>query len=429
MILLIKSAINKIEIGFLVACGILIPLPIYIDIFNFSLFLNHVADFNNFDFRIKYLTVKQEYPHIPIGLISIFFLFFYFIIKKKLILKNITYILIVSSVVFFVYDLQFLKLINFIIFFALTISVLNFGNLVSINCLRIFFKCYFYSFLTIIIFNLFSILIFDLLNLISSSKSVLALESHHIFGFELYQYYVVFIGYLNLLLGVLFFSYFLSISNNSLVISKSEIVILSVTILIVLFFAARKISIIYISIILLIYLFSYFKKQKLNKTFIIQFLLLFVLFYFFINHISNIRQLNNFNDIFGDRLLPIYIFYNELEFISNYKELFFGYKSGISGYSNLFIGLFASGGLVGVILIFVLFYLLYRNSFLKMKHVLKKIGYFSNNIKYLLTINIFFYVVLFIDNIINLNLLVPYYYINFLILYLYKIYLLRVSAE
>lgn len=428
MILLKNSAINKIEIGFLAACGILIPLPIYIDIFNFSLFLNPVADFNNFDFRLKYFSVKQEYPHIPLGLIPIFFLFFYFTVKKKLILKNITYILTFSSVIFFVYDLQFLKFINFVILIALIISLINFGNLDNIKHLRFFFKCYFFSFLTIIILNLFSILVFDLLNLISSSKNILVLKSHHIFGLELYQYYVVFIGYLNLLLGVLFFSYFLSICNNNFVISKSVVIIFSVAVLILLLFAARKISILYILILISIFMFLYL-KQKLKKIFIIQFLIFIVLFYFFINYIISIREINNLGAIFGDRLIAYFVFYNELEYISNYKELFLGYRTGIVGYSNLFVGLFTSGGVLGLILIFILFYLLYKNSFLNFKYVLKKTGYFSNNLKYLLMINIFFYAVLFIDNMININLIVPYYYINFSILYLYKIYLSRISAE
>ena len=108
-----------------------------------------------------------------------------------------------------------------------------------------------------------------------------------------------------------------------------------------------------------------------------------------------------------------YLYYLKTMPIENLSQILFGYKSRFGGFSNLFIELFTSGGIIGVTIYVVIFIILFRN-------ILKLV----DNNKDMKLLMVFISFNLLISNSVNMNLSQPYYVCN-----LYSIILLLSSVR
>jgi hypothetical protein len=111
-----------------------------------------------------------------------------------------------------------------------------------------------------------------------------------------------------------------------------------------------------------------------------------------------------------DRLSNILTFIDEINTLG-IEELFFGFTKDFGGYSNIFMDLFVRIGFIGLILLsFTLIFSIY----LLFKHF-KIYRFFNKENKLYNSITFFYVFIIFlviISSTINLDLFVPYYYIN-----------------
>lgn len=229
-----------------------------------------------------------------------------------------------------------------------------------------------------------------------------------ILGYEIYQFFVSYSAVASLIFGV---SYLLLFANKY-ELRYSNFILISLVVLsgIVVVLAHRKAALADMFFALLmsfLYLLSNVRSRNITTgTLAFPFVLAFVLFsYTFFNSLRDISA-----DAIVDQRAETY-YYLAQEFVSlDLVGFLFGFQTGFGGYSNLLIDLFVRGGFVGVLL--YLFILLNVGQ-KTLRRMFIFCGSDERNGRSVIIIALIF--VLFniaIGNVANLNLIVPYYFVN-----------------
>ena len=361
-------------------------------------------------FIVPPITTGHENIHLPIGLFAILIIYFYLFIY----LKNKTFISIIitisfSFIVYILKDIGFFRAVSFgfsLLFISLSLIIMSNIKVTDTNYknMKLFFLFYFLGLLIFLLSNIISVLYAETVQ----QGYYPALRFHHIFFYEIYQYYISFNAVISFLLAISFFILLINV-NNFYNFSFSFLMILSS---IVLVFCLRKITIIDLFVLYLfsLYFIFFYKHNKIKKfnNWIINIFLLssLVTTTFFV---FKIRQITSFSSMIVDRLFNLYTFLNEVNTL-NTKQLLFGYSKGFGGYSNLFLDLFVRVGFLGLtifsLIVITLLFLIFKYIIFNNKNIL----YLNNNLTYFFYGYLAYFITM--GNLTNLNLFVPYYYVN-----------------
>lgn len=391
---------RKIQDIFTFAIAFLTPWPFFIDLNTFSPVII------NYDHFISYGGIEGDLM-VPIGLFSsTIFLIFTGIKSRDLVndAKIPLVLIVLFNIVYFRYG--FVRILSILFPF---ISLLGVGIAIrkQKKLIEIYSRGFLVGLTLFLSLNLFSLFFYNGVDILSNNftkESVINLVggfdfnyARQIFGLEIYQYYISIASVISLFFGTTYLLIFIEKNNQknkhrAMLFMLSSTFILSISTLrranFVEFFAIFLISLIYI-----------FIKRKVSvKQYVMTTLSLIILITSF--SLISLARTMDYDLVFGAR--------NYLKFISqmpteNFSEILFGYRSEFGGFSNLFLELFASSGIVGVAIYFVIFLIIFIKIY--------KLIYSQNKDIGILFIFISFN--LFIGNFVNMNLTQPYYVCNF----------------
>ena len=236
----------------------------------------------------------------------------------------------------------------------------------------------------------------------------------NIFGFEIYGFYVAYPSVGSMVCGSSFLS--LLCLKNKLNNISILLTLLTLSSFIIIIFPQRRMALVDLTLIMLctiIYISINFFRKKLNivsLTFIPLTILLISIC------LSNIYS--PISTIADGRLIS-YIRVFEFLKTDNIYGFFFGYKEGFADYSNLFLELFVRSGIVGFLAYFISFFLVINFYFKTLQIDISKLDI---SIKIPL---LFIMLSLLFGNIANINLSLPYFSINFVMILLSYKYLIQ----
>jgi hypothetical protein len=405
---LLKSIINFIF--FIGIC--LVPLPLFIDLFNFELVLN-----------IGAFSSKPLIP-IPFSIVYIAIVFSFFLVttsKKKIIFfaKTKEYFIIISFVVVFLLYATVVSGIDVVRAVQLIFFVIPFVFFMKINAYKTerFFLFYFLL-LTTIYFWLHIGSIATLSESLYINKRVFAV----FWEFDIYQGLVSYPGVIFIYLAVsLFLVFFSGYEKRIKVVSF----FLLISLIFLIFSAGRKISMIEVfllfTISMLYILHSNIYYNKFQNSLILKrkgfrlilmnlILSVSVIFYFFNSQLYNrfLSQVEG-KQLDGSRLEK---WSNGFYFITHDIEtlLFGDFPVGPPGFHNYFLDTVARVGLVGFAILLIIF-------FLSVNYI-KKFYNYKNKDTYIKYLFVIFILSLLLQLSINSAFTQPYYLLNLFVAFI-----------
>lgn len=369
-------------------CGIIVPLPIFFDLLTFNLFINKISE-NEYS--------SNNGISIPIGIFSIIFLLLFNIrnVKLLIIFNKFTALSFILLFICFI-NIDLLRLIS--IFFPLLYILI----LIGVASNKIILKNISIGYLLgvcILIFGHFS---YIFINYETFDSTYLF---YTFYSYEIYQALISYSAVLSML------------ANTFLILSylnyKNKLFFIFITLSLISFFIvsmgmrkAALFDLILSCILLLCFIFFDLFNRKINflKIVFLIFILALIYFLIFISPLSH-RELD-FEFAYDQRGNAYEFFLNFVDNLS-FIQLLFGQELEWGGYSNFFIQLFLSIGIIGssiyAFLIIFLAILFYKNLFFPSQHLNKFEKYWF----------ILFVLFSFVaSNFINMNLQLPFYIIN-----------------
>ena len=388
---------------FLFILGFLTPIPLFINLEDLSLMLIR------FNPIIAYLGTDTDIP-IPIGFISS--IIFIFLILKKTnnlskFIKTIIIFLFIFGVTYYKFGtLRVLSILSPFIFFIGFWKILfapyryllsySYGYLLGLSS---FITLNVISFITFSLIDIYSLETSIESEIIRNVKGLNLNFARQIFNLEIYQYYISVTAIVSIALATLIF---LKINNEY----KNKylnhlLTYIIITSFLISSFSLRKTTLIELSCISFLILIN----KLLNRKVAISFWLLLTLSFTSINIflISNTRILN-FTEMAASR--PYFRYVKIIFNNASFSDILFGSSpmnviSGIRGFSNIFLELIYTSGLIGLLLYAILLTILLKRIYSK----------FSGKL-HLQLIIILIFSSLLIGNLFNLNLTQPYYVCN-----------------
>lgn len=379
--------------------GFICIWPIFIDANSFELIL---LDFN----ETKVTAQIENGAPIPIGLFSFLLFISVFGVKSVRGFKNLLIIFLIYILFYLVFNrLGPLKTLALYIPFA-TLLLLT-GIVKENKELHNFVKGY-----------ILGAVIFLMLYIISLFQYVFYTESadfnsggRQFFGFEIYQYLVSVSAVFSLLFCVIFF--ILYNSHFRMYYSKIMNIFILLGSSILLFGAIRKAALIDAISLIVIVVYFQFSGNKTSRDIKSNILTisLIIFFGFFYSYLSSSRDAS-VSYATEQRLEPYLMILINLT-STDINGILFGYgEEGFGGYSNLILDIFVRSGIFGIVVYLLSFnliiyklFLSFRNKYINLplhikRGVMALFGILISNVV--------------VGNIVNLNLIVPYYYVNLL---------------
>jgi hypothetical protein len=384
------------------AVGILsffIPYPLFIDLNTYSIIFHPISQ--------SQVLVEAGAP-IPIGFISLLSILLIALPKGAARLSRRSLLFILMPISLFV--LLAISKITLAKIPAIVLPVLitySFSNVIQDNrILKSLALGYLLGAFTQGSLHAYSILS-DALN-----GQKLILSSRSFFGFEIYQAWVSYSAVFSLISCALI-AYALYKSRWS---SFFFTIIPGIPLFLVVLSLARKAAILDLLLVLLLILFFIFKQPGSAKSFILMKrslfgLSLFVLItaYIFLFFLLSPRELS-IEAAQNQRIASYELFFN-----IHLKDLIFGHSSGWGGYSNFFIELIVRTGIIGMFAILTS----YISSFASFLRALTRISSESSFASTSLFVRAWLYFAftsLVLGNIFNMNVQLPFFSVNFLMI-------------
>tara|TARA_B100000965_G_scaffold359293_2_gene339252 strand:- start:12828 stop:14129 length:1302 start_codon:yes stop_codon:yes gene_type:complete len=375
------------------------PLPIFLDVKTFKPI---IVEFNR---QIAYSGIPGDIP-VPIGYIATVVFITIALLKTGQLNRFIK----IVSLLFLVFCVAYNKFGYFKILAILSPLIFLFGFKKIILSKFPFLKEYSYgylagsfSFLTVNLVSFLSSVVFDQFNSNEKiySENIKLINNidlnftRHIFGIEIYQYYISVASIISLIMGIAILLLINNKNNTNLLEQKllfaTGLMAMTISIL-----TLRKTSFLYLIFLIILFLLNKMSDRKVRVSFWISLTSFFSLFCIFLissTRIINFKEmtterpyLSHINDVFSNRTIT---------------ELLFGSTPSFGGFSNLILELIYISGIVGAIL-----YLAFLFGLLKRIYKI-----FSKRIDMKLIL-IFIFSNIFIENMLNLNLTQSYYSCN-----------------
>ena len=236
----------------------------------------------------------------------------------------------------------------------------------------------------------------------------------NIFGYEIYSFYVAYPSIGSMIFGTSFLS-FVCLKNKSKIISLL-LLLLTLSSFIIMYLPQRRtalVDLVFVALCIMFYISINLFRKKLNPITLGSIPLTIILIFI---SLSNIYS--PLSTIADGRIIS-YIRAFEFFKTNNIYGFFFGYKEGFADYSNLFLELFVRSGIIGTLAYTISFFLVLNYYFKTLELDIEKLD-LTTRIPLL-----FIILSLLLGNIANINLSLPYFSINFvMILCSYK-YLLQ----
>ena len=405
--------------------GFITSFPIFINPLKLNLFIKKIIINGQFEPYPWITTSMSDGIYLPIGFFSSSLLFLTIILnfrKKNLFYLSILLILFLT----FLRDIGIPRTVG--LFFSISFIYLSLTIIFDLNHkseknsenIKYFLFSYIIGFIFLCTSNILSTTYVHYFGLTGAP----ALRHHHIFSYEFYQYYVSFPAIMSLMFSLSVVLFLLNIEKRINIISIIIIILSSI----ISYFTLRKIFLIDL-FVLLIFLTIYFlfvKKKTHNK---IRFLCVYVYtilhLFFLFQYTIKLRMTSTLIEATRDRLFVYNMFVTELNYL-DLKSLLFGYQQGFGGYSNFLIDMFVRVGFFGLaVLMFII--LILTNYIINLS---KKVKNFTFKFNYLYLVFYSFLLIFFIlGNILNLNVMVPYYFVNLSIIIMFFNYLICTNKK
>lgn len=370
--------------------GLISPWPLFIDLYKFSIIL--------IEFNPQSYTSKLDALPVPIGLFSLSIYLFMLMFRTRslffLIKSTLIYILILTPILLG-FDLLRIPILIFPIIFLVVIKRLVEIKYVPNDGFSLGFLI---GLLLLYLSNIVSFVYFSFLD-----NDFFNLEyARQIFGFEIWQYYVVYSSISSIVCGCIT----LYLLKNFKILSNFRIflILLALSSLTAAILPLRRAAFLDLFIINLL-LFKDFlvnlRFAKIKKSNLLIFGSISAGLVIFTNLILLDRSFQ-----VTARVKIASQFLSLIENVDFYTFLF-GIQKGFGGYSSLFLELFIRNGFIGFVVYFsVLLYCFfsYFRKLFKISNIPK-----STN----LSLIVFLLSSAFIGNLVNLNFGVPYYVVNF----------------
>ena len=353
--------------------GLIIPIPLFFDLYSLSFFINDVTtntlriphlSFSTYTFNAQdvahyynYFSGSYNSPFapVPIGIITFGFVAF----LPLLSIKQKIYTISVEALI-----------LTFLLIFFTLLSVLNIGVLKTLMLLFPFWCMFFViqltknisvfektcsgyivSFLLFILLHFLSI-IYDIINYIKTPFILF----NYLFGIQIYQALVSYSAVLSY--AVITLTIFTMFKRNYL--QRIPIYFFVLIILFLLSLGARKAVLLDIGILItLLFLFEFIRAilmQKIIKTHIVALFLCTISIIFLLIFTGYAERGFNWDIIMGQRKAPYILFYNNIA-NADFSQLLFGHGGGWGGYSNIYIEMIYRLGILGFFIYIISFLL------------------------------------------------------------------------
>ena len=416
---------------FYIILGFVSSFPIYLNPIKLKFFIRKLIIDGHF-VEYPFITVSMvDGIYLPIGFFTVGFLYTMIILNYKK--EQLLYLSIVLPLTLILLNdislpRTFGLFFSMIFIYVSLIAVFEFKkkNKKNTKNIKYFLFSYIFGFIFMCASNIASTAYVHYvgLGLPPYATNLPSLVHHQIFSYEFYQYYVSFASLNSLLFSMSVVIFLLNINKK---ISSISIIILILA-TIISYFTIRKISSLDLLILLTILtVYPFITKKKLRESFRFIFIYIYVLFhsifYFMYMVRSRFQEDDLFTFFFADRIYPYIIFMTELSY-TGFNGLLFGYSKGFGGYSNFFIDMFVRVGFSGIAFLLLLL-LIFAHL---MMNFLKKTIKLKSESNYLYFVFYIFLIFFFIaGNMLNLNIMVPYYFVNFSVIILFFNYLIKMK--
>jgi hypothetical protein len=387
------------------ALAFLIPLPLFYDLASLSLVIFPI-DYDN-------VGLLEAGVPIPIGLATFAVIILFSLLRKgSLHIKKAVPFTIACLAVFIIIAASWVDTLKLLAVVVPVLFLLVFsGTVAQSRIVEKIAKGYLVGVIFQTVLHFISILD-DVTSLVSMMSA-----SRNFFGYELYQALVSYSAVLSAAGGA---GIIYSLSQKSLSISL-RVLIITIPIYMIVFFAARKAVLVDLVLIFLINGFlmvgiicssRHYINMKRALPNVFLFLILTLGIYIFLNY--GAREIS-LDDAVGQRSESYEIF--KAEFLTlGWDQVMTGYASGWGGYSNLVVELIVRSGLIGMVAYLLglafaakCFYRALINSAGDDAHYLRGDIYMKSWFVFALG-------TFTIGNLVNLNIQLPYYFVNFLMI-------------
>ena len=389
--------------------GLIIPIPLFFDLYSGSFFINHILPNSENAITKDYFAGSYQsfFAPVPIGAFAVGLVTFLLVIsiKKKLYTISIEVLILTFLLIFFILlslmNIGAIKTVMLLFPFGLMCFVILLTKNITIyekTC-----SGYVISFLFFISLHSVSIFYF----IINDIKSPFFLFNT-IFGIQLYQALVSYSAVLSY--AAITLTIFTGFKINYL--QRITIYIFTLIILFLLSFGQRKAVILDIGILVFLLFFFEFIRfihtLKIRKLYVVA-LFLFTISLIFLLKLTGLTERGISWDIIkGQREEHYIIFFNRIA-DADFLQLLFGHGGGWGGLSNIYMEMIYRLGISGFLLYIICFLMGLK---IIIKHIKNLFNF--NNHNFYLTLWLWFTILtVLLSNVINMNLQLPYYTINF----------------
>ena len=195
--------------------GVFSSLPIFINIENLNIFLRKIINDGVFVSSSE-ITQSLGSIYLPIGFFTFSIFLFYLTLQVERKIKTLFIVSIFTLlVILIIKDIGILRALSFslslsYIFLSLLVLFLIKNDEKIFTNLKLFFKYYFLSLFFLLLSNIISGIVGELIQ----NSTYPALRFHHIFFYEIYQYYVSFNSVLIIIFYLCFFILLLNLNKE-----------------------------------------------------------------------------------------------------------------------------------------------------------------------------------------------------------------------